>query len=281
MKQENNGKIAIAIVAMFVVALSVVGFTYAYFTARVEDNDAEKSVEVKAGKLSIVYTGTNNINAQNIVPGWVSDGKHYYDPVYSVQEVAGEHHISAVSTDEQGHATKSGCTPSAENTCVPTAADGITNMVTFNVTNDSDNTAANNYVIQLTNIVNGLGNVGETESTVSDTKYLWVTLYSTNQAGTTDTVIWSGNLAASGNQIIVPGVRTIAAGNNTDYYKIKLTYQNVTDATQNSINKSVSATVSVVGVNQNQSSQWVTETGTVIEFPDANANDVSATATLS
>ena len=49
--EKNNGKIAIAIVAMFVVALSIVGFTYAYFVASVTNNDADTSVQVTAGEL--------------------------------------------------------------------------------------------------------------------------------------------------------------------------------------------------------------------------------------
>ena len=48
--ERNNGKIAIAIVAMFVVALSIVGFTYAYFVANVEGN-TDTNVTVTSGEL--------------------------------------------------------------------------------------------------------------------------------------------------------------------------------------------------------------------------------------
>ena len=65
--KNNNGKIAIAIVAMFVVALSVVGFTYAYFTATVKGNEANESVKVTAGKLEIVYGSGTKLQAQNLL----------------------------------------------------------------------------------------------------------------------------------------------------------------------------------------------------------------------
>ena len=42
MKQKTNGKIVIAILAMFAVAASVIGFTYAYFTADLQRNTQDE-----------------------------------------------------------------------------------------------------------------------------------------------------------------------------------------------------------------------------------------------
>lgn len=223
--KNNNGKIAIAIVAMFVVALSVVGFTYAYFTATVSGNDASKSVEVTAGRLEIVYGNGTLITAQNLVPGWTSDGKHYYDAQYSSTDSNkdGIYEIKAVTTDT--YAKKSDGTE-------PKAADGITTNATFTVSNSSDNTGDNDYVIRLKAITNGLA--------TNDQQYLWVTLYSGSS------VVWSGNLAASGSQVIVPAARTIGVNDEAQNYSISLTYQNV-DAEQTSKGASVAATVEVIG----------------------------------
>jgi len=79
MKQKTNGKIVIAILAMFAVAASVIGFTYAYFTATFTQNNQDKTIEVTAGKLMARYTDGVNISIKNVVPGWISDNLHYYN----------------------------------------------------------------------------------------------------------------------------------------------------------------------------------------------------------
>lgn len=258
--KENNGKIAIAVVAMFVVALSIVGFTYAYFTAQVKGNTADKSVEVTAGKLSIVYANGNEILAQNIVPGWISDGDHYYDTMCSSSvdtDENGNHKITAVKksdlTDGKCSATD---TRNAAN-IDPKAADGITTPVTFTVKNATDNTGDNKYVIRLTNITNGLATVDQTNFVL------------TLKQGAT--VVWSGQLAASGTQVIVPNAMEIKAGAADQEYSINLAYKNVESA-QESKGVGVKATVEIVGVTDAN----VTEDGVTISYPTANTTDLTA-----
>ena len=79
MNSKNNGKIAIGILVMFVVALSIIGVTYAYFTATFNDNQDTEDVKITAGELIATFDGTNSIDIKNVVPGWASDGLHYYD----------------------------------------------------------------------------------------------------------------------------------------------------------------------------------------------------------
>jgi len=79
MKQKTNGKIVIAILAMFAVAASVIGFTYAYFTANLTRNNQNESVEIYAGKLMATFRGTNSIDANNVVPGWTTNDLWYYN----------------------------------------------------------------------------------------------------------------------------------------------------------------------------------------------------------
>ena len=225
--ERNNGKIAIAIVAMFVVALSIVGFTYAYFIATVDDNDAVKSVEVTAGVLEIEYANSNRIYAKNLVPGWINDGKHYYDPVASV--------------DADGHVTAA--VKGATNAMIaePNENDGIATPATINVTNTKSTDTAY-YAIRLVDIENGL----------EDPDNFYVTLYSTTAADATSggTKVWKGNLESTKTtQIIVPNEQSIAVNGEAHYY-IELEYVN-NDDQKDSMGKTIKATVDVIGISQN------------------------------
>lgn len=242
--KDNNGKIVIAIVAMFVVALGIIGVTYAYFTAAVQGNDPDAtSVEVQAGVLEINYANSNKIEAQNLVPGWVNDGQHYYDPVASI--------------DEDGHVTAA--VKGAEGALItnPEKKDGIATPATITVTNTKSTETAY-YAIRLINITNGL----------SDPENFFVTLYSTTTADATTggTKVWRGNLAATGTQIIVPEAQDIAVNGN-DYYYIALEYNNLEDTQNASMGKSVTATVDVIGVSQNNAKTgWVDADGNPVTF---------------
>lgn len=149
--KNNNGKIAIAIVAMFVVALSVVGFTYAYFTAQVQGNkNAATSVEVTAGTMVIKYDMGDKIETDQIVPGWKNDGKMFYDPKYSVKVENGISKITAVSTDDFGEGEgKLAAAPSVDSTKY-----GLKDPVTFTVTNTG--TRDSYYKVSLESMVNNL-----------------------------------------------------------------------------------------------------------------------------
>ena len=272
MKSENNGKIAIAIVAMFVVALSVVGFTYAYFTAQVRGNTAVSSAKVTAGRLQVVYSSGDQLIAQNIVPGWISDNKHYYDPVYSKYGAAESngtttYKIKAVSTDDRITCNVTGSTPlSQSNQAIsacdgavtsPGTADGKIGPVTFSVANDTPNTGDTQYAITLTNISNS----------IVDTSHLYVSLY------VDDTWTWSGNLAASGTQVI-GSAQGITKNGSAKNYKVYLTYQNDKDADQDdSQDVSVQFKVKVIGISNNGGSTYYDEDGNVITFPESTATE--------
>ena len=288
MRSENNGKIAIAIVAMFVVALSVVGFTYAYFTAQVRGNTGVKSVEVTAGKLEVHYDHGNVIRANNVVPGWVSNGTYYYDPVYSTKVLApvvsGDsttYKIVAVKTDNTVTCTNGSSSfaslCSDTGVASPSPADGITAPIAFSVSNTGSNTADTKYIIVLRDIVNNIA--------VADQGNMKVTLFSGTfdssdaDAYASATPIWSGTLAGttSGNyQVIVPKVETIANGGSAKNYYLVMTYVNADGSQDDSKAVSVSATVQIIGVEQNpagditSTSNWFDADGNSITFPAAN-----------
>ena len=134
---KSNGKIAIAIVAMFVVALSIVGITYAYFVSGVQTNTTDK-VEVQAGVLQVDYEAGNSLDTTgiSIVPGWKNDGKMIYHPTYSNNN--GQ--ITAVSIDDA----------KVEDT---TYDGNVKNPITFTITNTSEPaTKEAHYGIRLTGI---------------------------------------------------------------------------------------------------------------------------------
>jgi len=173
--KNNNGKVAIAIVAMFVVALSVVGFTYAYFTASVQGNEKNnESVKVTAGTMVVSYDMGDKITANNIIPGWKNDGKTFYDPVYSIQKDANNiSRITAVSIDDFGTGEgKLAAEPSVgnistlEEDAVKTllAPYGLRDAVTFNVANTGSREAY--YSVALTAMENNLSHDANTEDDV-------------------------------------------------------------------------------------------------------------------
>lgn len=143
--KNNNGKIAIAIVAMFVVALSVVGFTYAYFVASVNNNKDDESVTVQAGTLKIAYDNGQTLTAKNIVPGWKSDGDMVYNSIASVTSVDGETHITAVSFKGLTEDQKTNGTTT-----------DVVNPVTFTVKDESTKDATAYYGIRLKGVTNEL-----------------------------------------------------------------------------------------------------------------------------
>ncbi len=242
MNSNNNGKIAIAIVAMFVVALSVVGFTYAYFTATVVGNTKDTSVEVTAGELVINYTSGQEIIAQNVVPGWKSDGETFYDPKYSVtaKEVNGVmvNTIAAVTTDQFGEGEgKLAAEPSIE----PTAADGLIAPARFQVENTGTDAAAYKVSLQVTE--NGIA-----DSSTNLFYYLYESDTEGNFAGE---AIKTGNLAGGTETIELVASDTLSITGDIKYYQLVLEYKNNEAADQNaSINKNIKAKIVVSGLGQ-------------------------------
>lgn len=301
MKSENNGKIAIAIVAMFVVALSVVGFTYAYFTAQIKGNTAAKSVEVTAGRLQVTYASSRQMIAQNIVPGWTSDNKHYYDPVYSKYDPTTEngtttYKIKAVSTDDSITCNVSGVSTASQSVSAcdgavasPSESNGKVAPAEFTVTNNSQkNTGDTLYAITLTDVVNG----------VVDKENLYVSLYNVTEENQveTETLLWSGNLidpsstaytessyasAGTNRQVILASPQGIDYGDPAKKYRVYLTYQNVTNGSQDaSKNKTVSFVVEVIGVATNDGgSTYYDEDGNQVVFPASSGAVVLSTTT--
>ena len=71
-------RIIISMGAIVLLIITLVGITYAYFTAKVEGNTNDKSVSVNAGFLRITYgDGNGNVTAEKIIPGKVIEEKTF------------------------------------------------------------------------------------------------------------------------------------------------------------------------------------------------------------
>ena len=64
----NKKKIIIPIVVSLVVLALLAGLSYAYYSANVKEVNQTETV-IKTNELNIVFTGTNEINVDGIVPG--------------------------------------------------------------------------------------------------------------------------------------------------------------------------------------------------------------------
>jgi len=223
--KNNNGKIAIAIVAMFVVALSIVGLTYAYFTAQVVGNDANQSIEVTAGELVISYNNSQSIAAANIVPGWISDGKTFYDPVYSIQNFNGVRGVTAVSLDEFGADEGDlAAEPSVETTATTVidektySAYGLTDAATFNVVNEGTDGAA--YEVELSFDIDG----------ITDLENLVAYLYESDSETFGTTPIFTTTFKDKSSPITAINTRTLATTGAKKHYKLVLEYKEAAEA---------------------------------------------------
>lgn len=277
--EKNNGKIAIAIVAMLVVALSIVGITYAYFTASVQGN-TNTSVNVTAGILEVNYETSSIIDASNVVPGWISDNNHYYDPVASVYtpaetdvnnngvydaDVEGETPKVDATTNENVKAIKAVTVdPAPTNASIaqPGKTDGKTPAAAFTVANTSRNTGDTTYIINLIVEENG----------IQDKDNLIVTLYKGSIAD--GSKLWSGKLANTGEtQTLVTDVETIEKEVTAPVqYYVVLEYKNVnSDQTKtndvSSTGQSISAKIEVVGaVTNDNGASYVDANNSPIKF---------------
>lgn len=224
--EKNNGKIAIAIVAMFVVALSVVGFTYAYFVASVNNNKGNHQVEVQAGVLKINYDNGQTLTATNIVPGWKSDNDMIYNSIASVSTKDGKTTITAVKESTLGDVL------TEEQLASSTSTEPVA-PVTFKVKDQSTNEATAYYGIRLVEVTNDLQAVDPDNFKISLT-----------EAGGT-TVQEAYVLTADRTQKVSEAIAI--TGGATHTYTLSAEYVEA-GSEQKGTGKNVSFTVEVVGL---------------------------------
>ena len=64
----KNKKLLIPVIASIITVLILSGVSYAFYSARIKENNKTETV-IKTNELTIKYTGTQEINVDNIVPG--------------------------------------------------------------------------------------------------------------------------------------------------------------------------------------------------------------------
>ncbi len=246
---RNKKIVIISIIGILLVLFGLGAITYAYFVAGITENEGEKSIEIKAGKLEVKYTSTKTMSVPFIVPGWKSDGLHYYDSDSSDGEISAQ---VASSKSE---------IPSGIN-----RSQGLVEPAAFTVASIGDSTHNAYYIIKLVNIQNGLQRTYPND----DRENLKVTLYrGTYDYGATENEIVYGpfQLNSNGEQIVVNNVQVIEP-KVTDKYYVMLEYQNANyDQTINE-GKGIQVTVQVVALGKNTKGEWVTSDGTVIDLEE-------------
>ena len=71
MKENKKGRkpIIVVVVSALVILISILGYTYSYFSAQVNENNKTKTVIKVNNGLSLIFTGTAEVEAQKLVPG--------------------------------------------------------------------------------------------------------------------------------------------------------------------------------------------------------------------
>lgn len=259
--ERNNGKIAIAIVAMFVVALSIVGVTYAYFVASVNKNDANKSVEVKAGILKVTYASGQTLSAEGIVPGWKSDDNMVYNSIKSVSKAAdGSSHITAVPYTSLSEDDIANGTTTAK-----------VKPIRFTVTDSSTKGETAYYALRLREVTNGL--YESTLATDHDDFEVTITSVDAGFAPVTHILTNATSQNLAGVYAITTG--TEAQSSTTHTFELAGHYKE-TGIEQKATLKNVKATVEVVGLNLIAG----THGESTARYADAVGNTYDSTFTL-
>ena len=61
-------KVIIPVIASLVTVLVLSGVSYAYYSAKIKENNKTETV-IKSNELNLIFTGTNEITANNMIPG--------------------------------------------------------------------------------------------------------------------------------------------------------------------------------------------------------------------
>ena len=285
MESNNNGKITVGILTMFVVAISIIGVTYAYFTAQFSTNLNPESVKVYAGELVANYKTSNSISITNVVPGWVSDGLHYYDVDV------------AAANDGEIYAVKATYAYTQQENTKATERMGLAEPIAFSVSNSSSSADAVNYIIALQIKKNGIydawtsiseeslenneGAKARKSSLYADRGRLYATLYSgtfniekdvsENYGEGNEILAGPFLLADTGvQQVIVKAPETIEKGGAEKKYFIVFKFANDTENTQITQGIQLNIEAKVIGI-QKDNNASVTYTSLI------NSNTITAT----
>ena len=64
----KNKKLLIPVAASMITVLVLSGVSYAYYSAKIKENNKTETV-IKSNELNLIFTGTNEITANNMIPG--------------------------------------------------------------------------------------------------------------------------------------------------------------------------------------------------------------------
>lgn len=302
MNSKSNGKLIAGLIIMFVVAVSVIGVTYAYFVSTFTPNQNPESVKITAGKLIATYDAGVSMNARNVVPGWLSDGLHYYDVDVAAAN-KGRIYATKATAEKVAADTESG-------TGYARPAFGIAAPITFTVTNNSDSEDTDStadgvqspvsYIIRLKVVANGIlnakaeattaGNTALANTYDADSKNMLVSLYRGNFDA--DAANFGGEKisgpfvvgAKDDIQLATPVQETInKVGDSTSYFVI-FEYINDKCGVQPSQGINMNVEAIIAGVQKdNTTNTWYDEDNVAIDFetvPTAVTSDYLKTCNV-
>ena len=67
---EKKHVILLTVIAVATLLITVVGATFAYYTATIEGNKSAQEIKIGSATLAITYNDGKEIKVRNIVPGW-------------------------------------------------------------------------------------------------------------------------------------------------------------------------------------------------------------------
>lgn len=73
MEKESYKVIRLSVLVLGLVVLTIVGTSFAYFTAIINGNEKANNVYIKSANLKATYSDGEEINTLNAVPGWSQD----------------------------------------------------------------------------------------------------------------------------------------------------------------------------------------------------------------
>lgn len=283
MNSKNNGKIVLGVLIMFVVALSIIGVTYAYFVATFTNNNNPESVKITAGELIANYSHGTSIDVTNVVPGWVSDGLHYYDVDVAAAQGGHIYATKAASSADvgKGYAIE---------------RYGIAQPISFSVSNNSESDDTIAYAIYLNVMNNGIYEESiDTDNSeankalyAADKANLLVSLYKGTfdiSKGVADN-FGDGNelltgpfvLADTGEQIMVTAPETIAKGGAANNYFVVFEYVNQENTVQISQGLQLKVEAEIKGIQEDNAGNdvWYDEDNREVTF--ATASTLTKTA---
>ena len=144
---------------MFIIILLAFGVSYAYFQANIKGNESSNTITTGGVSLKIEYTGSNIINAINILPGW-KEVKYFKVDITNPNNKIINYNINLHITNSNFYTTRD-------------IGNSYLTYELYECTDEYDKICTTSIINQTILNINGTGNkiVKQSETTKTETKY--------------------------------------------------------------------------------------------------------------